>query len=385
MFLAKAYQIDHRVKQEAKTLSEANYHVFVLAWDRNREFGREETLDGIKVRSFSHIRLDGFSTIGLALGALVFQVQLIIESVRLIAELKQRPVIHAHDFNTLVPGCILRMLRLARVLVYDAHELTYAAYEEVYGRLTGCIIRTVEQLCLRHAGAIITVSPPFAKYFRRFNDSLEMVQNCPDANDLPRLSKLKIRQQLGLPLNAFIVSYVGTVRYDCNLDLLLSVASLQADKEIHFVVVGDGPQAQEFRQNALRTKAPLTVLPRVPRRTALAYVSASDLTWGIYRAGSLNMRLTLPWKFFESLACQVPFLVEEGFLTAQMTRRFGCGIVVSNENPRVVLEAILSVARDQALHQKLSSAAKGAAQNFKWQLTSQNLVSLYGRLRKVRS
>jgi glycosyltransferase involved in cell wall biosynthesis len=380
MFLAKAFQTDPRPTQEAKALSDADYHVFVLAWDREREFSSKETVDRTEVKSLSHLRLQRFLSVSLALGALIFQAQLIIESVRLIGKRKKRPIVHAHDFNTLIPGCILRILRLARALVYDAHELTYAAYEELYTHQIGCIARTLEQLCLPYAEAVVTVSQPFAEYFRRFNDAVKIIENCPVLTDLPTLSKSRVREQLGLPLNQFIVSYIGTIRYDCNLDLLLDVASLQADQEVYFLVVGDGPEAPEFRQNASRSKASLTVLHRVPRRTALAYVTASDLTWGIYRVDSLNMKLTLPWKFFESLTCQVPLLVEEGFLTAELTKRFGCGIIIANENPYEILKAIKSLARDHSAQRRMRAAARKAAENYTWEGVSQKLVSLYGKL-----
>lgn len=101
MFLAKAFQTDPRPTQEAKTLCVSGYPVFALAWDRESKFKHIEDVDGVMVRSFSNIKLPDASPLGLGFGAIVFQMLLVLEGIRLIRELKQRPIIHCHDFNTL--------------------------------------------------------------------------------------------------------------------------------------------------------------------------------------------------------------------------------------------------------------------------------------------
>jgi len=381
MFLAKAFQTDPRPRQESKALTSARYPVYVFAWDRDREFRNRETVDGAIVESFHPLGLKGSSPLGLALGAIVFQLQLIFSSVRLIRNLKQRPIVHAHDFNTLVLGCMLRILRLSRSLVYDSHELSYAAYRELYNSQVGLVVRAVEQLCLRYADSVITVSLPFAKYLHRFNRNTEVIHNCPAESELSSMPRLAIREQLGLPLHAFIVSYVGSIRHDCNMDLFLSVAALANDhSNVHFVVVGGGILAPSFRHTASKINASMTILPQMPRKTALAYVAASDLTWAIYHPDSVNMKLTLPWKFFESLACGVPLLVAGGTLMARLTRDLGCGVIVQDQDPNVVLSRILTLAKETSSQQKMSSCAGIAAQTFTWQTVSRKLVNIYDRL-----
>lgn len=280
------------------------------------------------------------------------------------------------------------MLRLSIGLVYDCHELSYSAYSDLFNSALGGVVRAIEQKCAKYADAVIIVSEG-QKYLREFNANTEIVRNCPAKSSIPKLSKREARIQLGLPLNAFLVSHIGSIRYDCRLDLLLAVASLLKHENIQFVVVGGGPSAREFweqaqQENDLR----LTLIHEVPREEALMYVVASDATWVVYRSPtrSPNTWAGMPWKFFESLACGVPVIVDRGTLRAQLVRRFECGLVLEEDNPGQVAEAVVALAKNPARHHLMSVAAReGATLEFNWEESSQKLVSVYTRLRLGRA
>jgi len=387
MLVAKAYQKPNppRTRQEAETLLKAGYPVHVLAWDRDGEFPPLENVRGVKVRSLSPVKLTKTSRVGLALGGIIFQILLLLESVKLISQLKQRPIVHAHDFNTLLPACFLRMFRLCSALVYDCRELTYGLYYEWFNLLVASVFRAIEERCLRCADAIITVSDSIAAYLRRFNSETEIVYNCPRIEDIPKLSKKEARIQLGLPLDAFIVSSVGTIRYDCRFDLMLAVSFLTKEENVQYLIVGDGPLTSEIRQAAREaSSARLTLLPRVSRETALTYVLASDLTWAVYqnRVESLNPRMTIPWKFFESLACGVPVIVEAGTFRAKLVTDLGCGVVLESDHPDYVSQVIVSLTHNPNQYDKMCAVAKSAARarNFDWETMSIKLIHVYRRL-----
>lgn len=388
MLVAKAYQKPNppRTMQEARALVENGYSVHVLAWDRYGEFRSTENVDGVIVRSFRTVNLRKFSKFGLALGGMAFQSFLVFETIKLIGQLRRRPVVHAHDVNTLPVGCFLRILRLSSALVYDCREFTYGAYYEWFNVLVASVVRAFEQRCLRYADAIITVSDPIADYLRRFNRTVEIIYNCPGIRDIPKLSKQQARINLRLPPDVFLVSWVGSIQYGCRFDLLLAVATLTSKENIHYLVVGDGPLASEFRLAARETPdARIAVLPRVSRETALSYVLASDVTWAVYqnRIESFNPRMTIPWKFFESLACGVPVIVEAGTFRASLVRRFKCGLVLENDDANDASQLILSIANDPDLHRRMSIQARNTSisMEFNWEAMSAKLIGVYERVR----
>jgi len=387
MFLAKAFQKDIRPRLEAKTLAESGRAVLVFAWDRYSEFPSISNVDGASVRSLRPLSFKSLSRFQLALGAMAFQLLLFFEAMRLVNRIRERPIVHAHDFNTLVPACILKIFRLSHALVYDCHELSYAAYSELFNDFMGKVVRVVEEHCAKYADEVITVSEPVAAYLRQFNEDTEILYNYPRTEDIPRLTKNEARQRLGLELDAFIVSHVGEIRYDSTVQLLLDVAALAGKTEnIHFLVVGGGPSAPTFWEAVKGVHdVRLTVVPYVPRPTALSYTLASDLTWAVYQSRSAskeNPRMTLPWKLFDSLACGVPVVVEKDTLRARLVEKLACGIVLQRNDPSYVLQAIVSVSKDHNRWYRMSLAAKEAVINmgFDWRHMSRKLNSIYDRL-----
>lgn len=386
MFLAKTFQTDPRVRQEAKTLSEAGYPVHVLSWNQEAKFPTTAEVDGCAVHSFTYVKFGKFSKFELAFSAILFQIWLVFETAKLTSRLKTRPIIHAHDFNTLVPGYILRTMGLSMGLVYDAHELSYAAYSEFFNFKVGSIVRAIEQQIIRHIDVIITVSPAFADYYRTFNPKTEVVCNCPRISDIPKASKRELRRQLGLPADGFIVSYVGTVRYDSRFELLLSVAQVLKDNErVLFLIVGGDergrPLSSNVTQPARVAGARVTYLPFTSRDEALAYVAASDLTWAIYDKQSLNMRLTLPWKLFESLACRVPAIVDKGTARAGLVEDLRCGLVTETDDPGRIAQLITSLVNNSAKLREICPDRR-TAQRFAWESMSVRLTETYRRLRQ---
>jgi len=390
MLLAKAFQNDTRPKQEARTLTESGHPLYVLAWDRECRFGHAENSDGVLIRSFHHVNLRRFSRFGLVLGAIMFQAILVLEAVRLISRLKQRPIVHSHDFNTLLPGCFLKKLGLSTRLVYDCHELSYAVYSEWFNPIIGGIVRIIEERCLRCPDSVITVSDPIRRYLQTFNRMTEVIYNCPSSTDIPRLSKREARSVLGLPRQDFIISYVGEIRFGCKLDLLVSVSSLAENEKVHFLVVGGGPLAPALVELAEDASNPrLTIRPHVPHERALMYVLASDLSWVVYQnsEAALSERLAVPWKFSESLASGVPVLVERGTVVARLVEQFGIGLVLEDDNPEGILKMIVSLAKDPSRHHEMSTRARDAAAalDLSWEVMSLRLSDIYRRLSAIRT
>ena len=379
MFLAKAFQTDPRPRQEAQTLVADHYQVSCIAWDRESEFNPIEDSDGVTVRSIHPLVIRKPSAIGLAFGVLIFQLLLVFESVRLIHHYKARPIVHAHDFNTLLPACLLKTLGLTSGFIYDSHELSYAAYEDFYGPKMGLIVRVIEERCLHYPDVIITVSPPFARYLRRFNKQTEIIYNCPRASDIPKQSKRNLREELNMPLGAFIVSFIGTINDLFPTGLFLAVASmLSQERKILFLVVGSGPLAPKFTEDSKRSNAKMMVMPQVSHEEALRYVTASDLTWAVYIKRSLNARLTIPWKLYESMACKVPLLAEDGTLTASMVANMGCGLVVKSE-PAIIARSISNLSEDTELQARLRPTA-----GYTWEMMATRLTEIYSQIQNHR-
>jgi len=383
MLVAKAFQRPDipRARQEAESLIDAGFPVSVLAWDRNIEYAANQKLGEINVHSVRTINLSKFSRMGLVIGGLIFQFLVFIQAIRIIRKTKQRPIVHVHDINTLLPGCLLRRLRLAAGLIYDCRELTYAVYSEWLHPILGSVVRVLEESYLGYVDSIITVNDPIAAYLRRFNRPVTVLYNCPRLADIPDVTKEEARTMLALPPDWFIVSYVGMVRVGCGLELMVEVAEKMGDGKVHFLVVGDGPIGPQIRRAAeeLGPNSHLSVLPRVSRQKALLYTLASDATWAIYPE-SVNARISSPWKLFESIACGVPVIVDSGTFQSNIINKFGCGLVLRDHTPQTIRQSIASMVNDPIEYHRMSTAGRKAAEaEFNWENMSRRLIEAYSK------
>ena len=227
------------------------------------------------------VNLTKFSRLGLAIGGLLFQVCFFSRlQTNQSVEAATGSVRSRHQHTS---PQLLRSTNARTVfsLTYDCREFTYAVYSEWFHPLHGKGRWCVEELCVRRADSVITVSDWIGDYLRKFNKEVNIIYNCPRLVDIPESSVTDARVQLGLPLDAFIVSHVGTIRYGCRLDLLLEVASQPRNDHVQFIVVGDGPLGPQFKEAARKANChQLTVLPRTSRERALLHILASDLHLG---------------------------------------------------------------------------------------------------------
>lgn len=381
MLVAKAFQRPDipRARQEARSLTDAGFRVAVIAWDREIEYNAREVIDGVDVYSIRTFNLSKFSRAGLIFGGFLFQFLVLLHVVRAIQRIDERPILHVHDINTLLPGFLLRKLRLASALIYDCREVTHAVYSEWLHPLLGAIVYALEEAIVPEVDAVITVNDVIAEHFRKSGRPVSVVYNCPRLSDIPRVTRKEARTILGLPSNAFIVSYVGMIRIGCGLELLVEVAARDGSKEIQYLTVGDGPLS-DWLANVVKEKnlqSHFVRLPRVPRQRALLYTIASDATWAVYPE-SINARTASPWKLFESMACGVPVIVDSGTYQSRIVNRFGCGFILQQHDPQNILRALVRLSRDSIACRRMSEAGRQAAETvFNWENMSRQLIKAY--------
>jgi glycosyltransferase involved in cell wall biosynthesis len=368
LLVAKAFQTPDipRAAQEAETFSK-DRRVYVFAWDRYVEYPSHDVTGNIEVTSYHIGNSKKFSKLGLIFGGLLFQIEISVEAIKLCKRVGQRPIIAAHDINTLPVACFLKLLGFASAVIYDCRELTSAVYSEWFNPVIGWFVGIIERKLLRCTRAVITVSERIAKYLADLGYPATVVYNCPRLSDVPACSTVEARKQLGLPAAEFIVSCVTTLRYGCGLDVLVA-ASKYLQGTIRVLIVGDGPLQPWLEREASRIdKNHLTLISRRPRKVALKYVKASNLTWAVYDAGSLNGAVGMPWKLFESIACGTPVTVESETLRSEFVETNGCGIILSNSNPIEVANIFNELSKNEVAYKQLSKHTEEISQKYTWE------------------
>ncbi|MDA4115236.1 MAG: glycosyltransferase family 4 protein [Thaumarchaeota archaeon] len=397
MLLAKPYSVDTRVKNEAETLTGAGHKVTVLSWDRWGREQKEASVNGVDVVSprlmggsdlFASNKGSGSSKLNYALSAVLLQFYCVAWCIR---NMKEEYIVHANDFNTLIAGVALRLIKPGQVrLVYDCHELTPTVYAEWYGAIVGAAAGLFERTLVRYADAVVTVSPSFARYFatltRRASSKsfpVTVLYNTVKSSDLPSGDKAYWRGRFGL--TGFVFTFVGAMRGVYALDELVEAAKMFKESAIpaNFVIVGGGDEfaALERKIASYNLNGRVRLIPQLPNKEALEYLKAGDVSFGVYRSPDTNARIALPWKVFEAMACGTPVMVLENTTAWNLVKENGIGFAVASSNTSEIYEKLLwAVNHPDALADMSSRAREAYGRYYNWESASQQFRAAYSCL-----
>jgi len=398
MLLAKPYSVDTRVKNEAETLTSAGHKVTVLCWDRLGREQKEATVNDVDVVSprllggsdlFASNKGSGSSKLIYVLSAVLLQFYCVAWCLR---NLKRGYIVHSNDFNTLVAGVALKLIKRRGVkLVYDCHELTPTVYAEWYGAMVGAAAGLFERTLVRYADAVVTVSPSFASYLARMTKrtasseriSVTVLYNTVKSSDLPRGDKTYWRSRLGL--SGFVFTFVGAMRGVYALDAFVEAARLfkESATRANFIIVGGGDEFAALEQKIARydLNGWVRLIPQLPNKEALEYLKAGDVSFGVYKSPDTNARIALPWKVFEAMACGTPVMVLENTTAWNLVRENGVGFAVASSETSEIYEKLLwAVNHPVVLAEMASRANHTYARSYNWESASRQFRDAYSAL-----
>jgi glycosyltransferase involved in cell wall biosynthesis len=393
MFLAKAYVTDPRVRNEAESLTGAGYKVTVLSWDRDGNQPRETVVSNVRSVNFRLLQRSEFSKVAYALSALLLQFYCVSWC---IVHMKHRYLVHANDFNTLLAGILVKSIHHNRVrLVYDCHELTPSAYAEWYGFRVGLLVGALERIFLRNVDATLTVSPPVKEYLDGISRApVTVVYNTIRISSVPTQDRQWWRNKLGL--TGLVVSYVGVLRQDIGLDELIVAARYFKESNtsaVRFLIVGDGPDLKRIKADARGVEDYVKFVPRVPHAEALGYVTASNISYAIYRNKEVsaedkhysfvtgNSKIALPWKVFEAMACGTVVFVREDTFTWRFVNDLGFGLSGGSGNTKDITERLDWAVHNPEVIESMSSIARSHFESrYNWEKMSERLLGVYGSI-----
>jgi putative colanic acid biosynthesis glycosyltransferase WcaI len=224
-------------------------------------------------------------------------------------------------------------------------------------------VSALERFCLQHATIVQTISNSFRPGLRRLrvpDSKISLVYNWVDTGfirPLPRLNKFSHEHALD---ERFVVLYAGNMGPSQGLQSVLAAAeNLENEKDIFFVLVGDGSAKKALVNDAQnRSLANVLFLPFQPRDLlpevmASANVSLVPLRKGI-ELGSL------PSKLFTVLASGRPLLacVEKESEMWRLVERANAGLHVPPEDPVALSQAILTIRNNTKLFAQLGQNAR---------------------------
>lgn len=206
----------------------------------------------------------------------------------------------------------------------------------------------LEEACYRRSRLIVVVTKSIQENLLQRGCPPDRLVYLPNGANVELFQfsesgRRRIRESLGLE-GCFIAIYAGIYGIAQGLETVIEAARLlQADPEIRFLLIGDGPKKAELQTLAGKYNLPnLSMLPEVPRKQIVDYLSAADVALIPLRNIEL-FRGALPSKMFDAWACERPLLLSVDGEARQVMEQARGGTFVPPENPHALADALLGM------------------------------------------
>lgn len=370
MLLTNGFDPDIRVHKEAYSLVKMGYEVDIWCWDRERKHRNEpeSNLNGYRIRRFFIS-----SKYGNGLRQLIPMIRFYIEIIKNAVN-KKINIVHCHDFDTLILGCILKMI-LGMRLVFDEHDSfdTYFINRGSGGYIIAKIIRVIQDILLRCVDTHIIVTPGQIPKNKKLSQKYGpfIIMNTPEASVFTNIEKIKKEKTT--------IAYIGNLSNYCQeIDLLCKCGSYYFNNiEIH--IYGSGSCLQylinkykSFSNIIFHGYFDYSSINKIYRNTDIAYI--------VYP--TFISSTALPNKFFESVLSCTPMIVNKNSYFGKIALENGWAFSISENSLEIDLKNIIElVITSPEMLTDMMNSMKEKRNNYDWKNNEILLSKIYDSLK----
>ncbi|BCW97015.1 MAG: glycosyltransferase [Fimbriimonadales bacterium] len=263
---------------------------------------------------------------------------------------------------------VLKRLRLARSLAIAFHVT----------RMERRSYRIAVRFSAPVADRLIALTPAHRDYWQAFThapvERFVIIPNGVDTDHFaPPADKQSLRIQLGLPPEARIVGLVAYFKPVKNLPLFVEVASrlLQTRSNLHFVLVGDGPERESILQS-IRAR-------QLTKHFTLPGACADPREW--HQAFDILLLTSrseaLPVTILEANSCGVPAVATRVGGVPDVVQHGETGFIAPPDDPDALTHFVALLLQDEARRRAMGIAVR---QRVVQEFSMHAMVNRYARL-----
>lgn len=213
------------------------------------------------------------------------------------------------------------------------------------------LLESIEIFLYRRAAGVVPVTQGFADNITRRgipSEKIEVITNGVDLDTYtPNIINYSLRKELNLPLDTFILLYIGAHGISHGLQSVIEAAYLlRHDVGIHFLFVGEG--ADKAKLISLAQKKQLenvTFMKGQPRERVVLFYQLADACIVPLR-NVQGLGTFIPSKMFEIMASAKPIIAPLHGEAADILKRSGSAIVIPPEDTKTLTKAIETLKDD---------------------------------------
>lgn len=224
-----------------------------------------------------------------------------------------------------------------------------------------------EKALYKVADSIVVVTDTFKEVISKRGidpKKIFVVKNGVDLTKFKPIEKDKeLLSQYSLD-GKFLIGYIGTHGMAHALDFVLKTASKIDDKQIHFLLIGDGAEKAKLVQ--LKNEMSIdnvTMLPFQPKTEIRRYIGLLDVAL-VNLKKTDTFKTVIPSKIFENASMLKPILLGVDGESRGIVERYNAGIAFEPENEKAFMEAIDKLKKDKTTYLSLQEGCNNLANDF---------------------
>ncbi len=287
---------------------------------------------------------------------------------------KKADLLFSNDLDTLLPNYLISKLKCIP-LIYDSHEY-FTGVPELTGRpFVQKIWKKIEKSIFPKLKQIITVNSSIADLYKtEYGKELTIVRNIPETRTE---SKLKTRDELGLPANKQLIILQGSgINIERGSEEALE--AMQYIENAVLLIVGDGDVIPLLKQKAHNDlfKNKILFIPKQSPENLFHYTSNADLGLTLDKDTNINYRYSLPNKLFDYIHAQIPVLASPLVEVKNIIDEFGIGCCIASHDPEHIAEKIRYMLSDTKSRENWKKNLKLATAKLNWEEEQKKLTAV---------
>lgn len=222
------------------------------------------------------------------------------------------------------------------------------------------IFRYLQIQAYKKSDLIITPLDNLSEYVKKSGIKNKQIEVIPQ----PFVSFDTKEFDLNIPKNKFLVGYIGSIGHSNSVFNLVKAANLlKNNKDIHFILVGDGPQLEELKQYTDKYHLNnITFKGKLTKDKAMYVVSRCDVLYKghpnieLYKYGLSAIKLA------EYMWSGKP-IIHATNIKNDPVLLSNSGLVIESDNENELKNAILKLKKDHILYNELSNNGKDFVKN----------------------
>ncbi|HEY9161940.1 MAG TPA: glycosyltransferase family 4 protein [Desulfomonilia bacterium] len=230
------------------------------------------------------------------------------------------------------------------------------------------LLEKVEMHLYKKADLIVSVTNSFKRVLMGRGvdgNKIRVVLNGADlSNYKPMQKDEEISSRYGLE-GRFVAGYVGTHGMAHALETILEAASKSENRDIRFLMVGDGAQKDHLKEiAAMRNLDNVVFIDTVPKSDIARYYSLLDASI-IHLKKTDLFRTVIPSKLFECMAMGIPVIFGVEGESAEIVISEDVGLTFEPENPDDLSRQINRLKDNEILRKELRNKCVHASKKYR--------------------